>query len=82
MQNLHDELLNELEVIESLIRFTKTACEEKEFNSRYYELADWKRLNLSSERNHYINVLSIALEKINGLKTLSYSKTPTIAADK
>ena len=66
-------------------------CFEKENNSIYYNLCNEKIIKLSNERNHYINLLSIAIEKLKIItdinetleqEFISYSNTPTIAADK
>lgn len=77
--------------LESIINLTKEKCLTMEINSNYYNLNNNDRLNLSKERNDYINMLALSLEKISILKefVLSiekevhiYNNTPTIAADK
>ena len=86
-----ERLYDELFTLESIIKLTKDVCLKKEFTAIYYELTENNKIALSEERNHYINLLSIALDKVEKLKTLNltleneasyYSKTPTIAADK
>lgn len=68
-----EKMFEELFVLESVVKFTKEACLEREINSEYYSLALADKAGLSEERNHYINMLSIALEKVNSLKTINSS---------
>ena len=86
-----ERLYDELFTLESVIKLTKEVCLKKEFTAIYYELTENNKIALSEERNHYINLLSIALDKVERLKGINssieqevcfYSKTPTIAADK
>lgn len=76
--------IDDLFKLNTLIKVAKESCLEKELSSAYYGLNDRNRLKLSTERNNYINLLSIAEEKlfliINTLE--DYNSTPTIAADK
>lgn len=58
----------ELETLESIIELTKKYCLYNELDSIYYNLASIEKLALSEERNHYINLLTIAIEKISSLK--------------
>lgn len=57
--------------LESVIKLTKISCLEKENNSAYYNLPSNDRVMLSEERNHYINLLSIAEDKLSCLKDKS-----------
>ena len=66
-ENLYDELF----LLESIIKMTKEACLKKEFSAIYYNLSDKERCILSEERNNYINMLSIALEKVDELKEIN-----------
>ena len=84
-------IFTELNVLESILKLTIDSCFEKENNSIYYNLCNDKIIKLSNERNHYINLLSIAIEKLKIItdinetleqEFISYSNTPTIAADK
>ena len=81
----------ELFFLESLIKLTKESCLEMEMRANYYNLQQREQYKLSEERNHYINLLTIAQEKVSNLKNLSqrieerlehYSNTPTIAAER
>lgn len=62
--------INELFTLESVIKLTKDACLEREFDSIYYGVSDDKKSKLSEERNHYINMLTIALDKLSNLKEI------------
>ena len=86
-----EDSFTELYYLESLIKLTKEACLEREISANYYNLSDIDKLNLSEERNHYINMLTMALDKVSNIKAISldmekcipyYSNIPTIAADK
>ena len=86
-----ERLYDELFTLESIIELTKEACLKKEFTAIYYELTENNKIALSEERNHYINLLSIALDKVERLKNINlsleneasaYNRTPTIAADR
>lgn len=63
-----DNSMNELFTLESILILTKESCQEKEFCSVYYGLSNELKSNLSEERNHYINMLTIALDKISNIK--------------
>lgn len=93
--NRHDILASDFEIIfekiytlESVIKLTLNSCKEKEIKAEYYNLAFENTINLSEERSNYINMLALALEKLEQIKgicsnfEIDYNKTPTIAADK
>lgn len=77
-------------LLESVIKLTQESCLQKELSCNYYNFLNKDKNLLSEERNHYINLLSIALEKVSTLKEINaklekeftYKSTPTIAADK
>ena len=86
-----ENVFNNLLHLETLVQLTKEVCQEKEFSSAYYNLKSPQNTNLSIERNHYINMLTLALEKINHIKETTsqleeelmlYKSTPTIAAER
>lgn len=89
---LYDNIYEEIEQTDAIITTLKISCLNKEINGDYYNLNSMHSFNLSKERNQYINLLTVAQEKINKIKTLnnkmennirkSYNKIPTIAADK
>ncbi len=64
--------VEELFKLESVIKLTKEACLEREFASIYYDLTDKNKSGLSEERNHYINLLSIALNMLSNLKEIIF----------
>ena len=59
---------DELFTLESIIKLTQEACLDKEEDSIHYNLAKDNKVALSEERNHYINMLTIALEKVENIK--------------
>lgn len=66
-----EKCFDELFILESVIKLTKEACLEKEFGANYYELTKKNKRALSEERNHYINLLTIALDKVEKLKSIN-----------
>lgn len=59
---------DELFTLESIIKLTQEACLDKEEDSIHYNLIKDEKISLSKERNHYINMLTIALEKVENIK--------------
>lgn len=91
VQNCCDNSFEQIYSLESIIKLTKNACLEKEFNASYYELPQKYKTILSEERNLYINMLNIAQDKVEALKRINdqletnvidYISMPTMAADK
>ena len=66
-----NSLFDELSSLESVLKLTKDSCLKQEFNSNYYDLVDINKVKLSEERNHYLNLLTIAIEKVNLLKQIN-----------
>lgn len=66
-----NSLFEELSVLESVLKLTKNSCFEQEANSNYYSLVNSEKIKLSEERNHYLNLLAIALEKVQLLKLIN-----------
>lgn len=64
--------VEELFKLESVVQLTKEACLEREFASIYYDLVDKNKSGLSEERNHYINLLTIALNMLSNLKQIIF----------
>ncbi len=84
-------IFEKIYMLETIIKLTLICCSNKELKGEYYDLSDKNIINLSEERNNYINMLTIALEKLEQLKKdnlviekdfANYNSTPTIAADK
>lgn len=59
---------DELFTLESIIKLTQEACLDREEDSIHYDLTPKEKFSLSKERNHYINMLTIALEKVEHIK--------------
>lgn len=66
-----EDCYDQLNYLESIIKMTKNVCQEHEFSAIYYDLPNKYKFILSEERNHYINMLTIALDKINKLKEIN-----------
>ena len=86
-----DNVLDSLSSITSIIKITQDYCYSQELNAKYHSLTHEELILLSEERNHYINMLTLAYEKLLNLqdtsiqiqnKIIAYNNTPTIAADK
>lgn len=87
---LNEASFNELYVIDTILQMTKKSCQDFEFSGQYYGLAENMALELSAERNNYINMFNLLLERTSNLmalnlsieKRLCYKSTPTMAADR
>ncbi len=66
-----NSLFDELSTLESVLKLTKDSCFEQEVSSNYYNLDKLEQFKLSEERNHYLNLLTIALEKVAILKDIN-----------
>jgi len=66
-----EDSIDELFSLESIIKLTQESCLDREEDSVYYSLNSDEKVFLSEERNHYINMLTLALDKVNKLKKLS-----------
>lgn len=66
-----DNTFQLLSTLESIIKVIQESCLDKEVYSKHYNLTSKEKLDLSIERNNYINLLSIALDKISSLKDLN-----------
>ena len=71
VQSSCNNLFNQLYSLESILQFTKNVCQEKEFSSTYYNLQKKDKFILSEERNHYINMLNLALDRVTNLKEIN-----------
>lgn len=60
-----------LSCLESIIKMTKDVCLEHESSSVYYDLKAKDKFRLSEERNHYINMMTMALDRVSVLKNLN-----------
>ena len=67
-----ENCFDKLYMLESILQFTREVCQEKEFSSIYYNLPPKYKFTLSEERNHYINMLSLALDRVSDLKQINF----------
>jgi len=66
-----DNCFNQLYSLESILTLTREVCQEKEFSASYYNLPQREKFILSEERNHYINMLDLALDRVSDLKKIN-----------
>ena len=66
-----DNSYNQLYYLESILQLTKDVCQEKEFASIYYNLPPKYKFILSAERNHYINMMNLALDRVDNLRQIN-----------
>ena len=78
MQNTNNKLLccyrdafDELYVVETIVKMTISACQEREFNGQYYDIPVKNIPLLSAERNNYINMLTLLSERVNNIMNLN-----------
>ena len=62
-----DSSFDTLMTLESIIKITQANCRDKEIYSVHYDLPTKDKKMLSEERNHYINMLNLALDKVSNL---------------
>ena len=68
-----EKFFEELYTLESIIKLTKESCSERELSASYYNISDKEKIVLSRERNNYINMLTIAQDKIYNLSLIGDS---------
>lgn len=67
---INENIIDELLAVESLIKTTVNNCMNRECNTWNSTEESMKKL-LSEERNDYINILTLALEKIKHVQLLN-----------
>ena len=70
LKSILDSAYINLFQLETLTELTKNACWEKELSSIYYDTNYDEQINLSKERNNYINMLTIIQDKIANLRKI------------
>ena len=66
-QNAYDELT----LVDSLLCAIQESCLNLELKSEYYNSSESSTLKISQERNMYINLTSIARERLKNIETLN-----------
>lgn len=64
---------DELYIINTLIQMTKSSCTEREFKGEYYGTSGNMKNNLSTERNEYITMLTLAADRLSSLIEINLS---------
>ena len=70
VNDLNESIIDELLTVESLVLAIMDSCLSKECGAQYYSGNDISS-RLSEERNYYINMLGVALEKIKRIQSLN-----------
>ena len=63
-----EKLLESIQVIETMLKVTCSYCKDKELSLDYYNLSSREKSMLSEERNDYLDMLSVTIDKIQGLR--------------
>lgn len=66
-----EDSINQLFCLKSIIKTTKDSCLERECSAKYYNLPPKAKYTLSEERNQYIDMLDIALDKVSDVIELN-----------
>ena len=66
-QNTYEEII----MLESLISLVHETCLNLELNAEYYEDIEDSVLKINEERNRYLNILSMAQEKLKNIEKLN-----------
>ena len=72
----YDKGFDELYVINTLISMTQNTCKDLEFKGQYYGISQAKANMLSHERNNYITMLELALDKLSNFMQLYLAQEP------
>lgn len=67
------EILEELYVVDSIIKVTQSYCNYSESEKQFYGLSTQDSTLLSQERNNYANLLKVAQEKVDNIIKLHCS---------
>ena len=70
VNDLNELIIDELTTVESLVKATMNSCLSRECSSQYYNQKELSS-KLSEERNSYISMLGVALEKIKHIQSLN-----------
>ncbi len=70
LNGINENIFDNLLTIESLVKTTVNNCVTRECSALYYAGGDITK-QLSAERNDYINVLTLVLEKIKHIQMLN-----------
>lgn len=69
----NEEAFNEIYKTKAIVKALMTCCQNREFKGEYYNLTKNLKYMLSEERNEYLSLLGIALDKLHRLITINCS---------
>lgn len=69
--NYCQQALDELYIVDSIVKMTKNSCLEREFNGQYYGADIESSKKMSAERNNYINMLTVLSERIDNIMNIN-----------
>lgn len=68
----NQQSFDELYMSETLINMLKKSCEAREFSGQYYGIPTRESAKLlSEERNEYLNVITLLLDRVQKLKNIN-----------
>jgi hypothetical protein len=70
---VHDKAFDELYYLNTLVKMTKSSCQDREFRGEYFGMDCEGIKKLSSERNDYINMLNLMSDKLSNLININLS---------
>ena len=63
-----ENTIDELYILDSILKITKEACLKRDISLCQDTFTPLQKIALSEERNHYINLLTLAQDKVDLLK--------------
>ena len=63
----YEQTFREMHILHTIIKLVKESCEEKENKGIYYGLKVDGRKQICNERNHYINGLEAAEDRLSNI---------------
>jgi len=76
----NDKAICKIHETTTLINALLLSCQDKEFKGQYYDLPQNSIYKLSEERNGYITLICMALEKLNSLQKIQLNIENTLTS--
>ena len=71
LSDCQQKYFDELYIVDTLIKMLQRTCEDREFKGQYYGTSTEIINSISAERNEYLSLLELILDKISLLKNLN-----------